>query len=112
MRLHPEMAMTSQTRTLIVLTGILAFASIGALRHLGAAEPQAGTMPSFQVEASWPKLPGKMIYGEIGGIDVDAQDHIWIIHRLKSLNEDETYAAMNPPHAECCISAPAVMEFD
>jgi DNA-binding beta-propeller fold protein YncE len=45
-------------------------------------------------------------------VSVDAQDHVWIIHRGGSLEEKEVYATANPPRAECCVPAPPILEFD
>ena len=39
-------------------------------------------------------------------------DHVWIIHRGAALERMETYAAANPPAAECCSAAPPVLEFN
>jgi hypothetical protein len=36
----------------------------------------------------------------------------WIIHRPKSLLDDEKGATQNPPATKCCTAAPPVMEFD
>jgi DNA-binding beta-propeller fold protein YncE len=61
----------------------------------------------------WPKpLPNHWILGMTIGVSVDAQDHIWIIHRGGSLERMEKYATTNPPAAECCSPAPPVLEFD
>ena len=57
----------------------------------------------------WPKLPKQWILGQVSGVAVDARDHVWIIQRPWSLNDDEK--AKNP-EAECCTPAPPVMEFD
>ncbi len=40
------------------------------------------------------------------------KDHIWVIHRPRSLTDDEKGASLNPPRSKCCISAPPVLEFD
>jgi DNA-binding beta-propeller fold protein YncE len=45
-------------------------------------------------------------------VAVDAQDHIWIVQRPRSLTEDERGAALTPPRSACCLPAPPVMEFD
>jgi DNA-binding beta-propeller fold protein YncE len=45
-------------------------------------------------------------------VSVDAQDHVWIIHRGGSLEPKEVYASTNPPGASCCLPAPPVLEFD
>ena len=42
----------------------------------------AGDVPTFAVDASWPKpLPNNWIIGQVGGIAVDGKDHIWVMHR-------------------------------
>jgi DNA-binding beta-propeller fold protein YncE len=46
------------------------------------------------------------------GIGVDAQDHIWIVHRPDTLSANETAADQTPPAAACCSAAPPVLEFD
>ena len=73
----------------------------------------AGDVPTFAVDASWPKqLPNNWIIGQVGGITVDWQGHIWIIHRPRSLTDDEKGATLNPPRSKCCVPAPPVLEFD
>ena len=47
------------------------------------------------------------------GVSVDAQDHIWIIHRGGSLEaEGDLHAGPIRPASECCLPAPPVLEFD
>ena len=61
----------------------------------------------------WPKpLPNHWILGQTIGVSVDAQDHVWIIHRAGSLEAGEQHATTNPPIAKCCAPAPPVLEFD
>src|SRR5262245_56169144 len=69
--------------------------------------------PVFALDPAWPKpLPNKWVIGAVGGITVDARDHVWVVHRPNTLTEVETFAAKNPPLAECCVPAPSVIEFD
>jgi len=74
----------------------------------------AGVMaPKFEVDPMWPKpLPNHWLLGMTIGVSVDAQDHIWIIHRGGSLDPKEAYMKANPPASECCQPAPPVLEFD
>lgn len=73
----------------------------------------AQTVPQYAVDASWPAdLPNNWILGQVAGIAVDSNDHIWIVHRPKSLSVDEMGAVQDPPWGECCVPAPAVLEFD
>jgi len=84
---------------------------IGAVATPRAA--LAGDIPKFAVDASWPKpLPNNWIMGQVGGISTDAQGHIWVLQRPRSLTDDEKAASLNPPRTKCCIPAPPVLEFD
>ncbi len=79
---------------------------------LAAAGP-AVQAPRFEVDPLWPKpLPNKWILGQTIGVSVDAQDHVWIIHRAGSLEPGEVHATTTPPTAQCCAPAPPVLEFD
>jgi DNA-binding beta-propeller fold protein YncE len=76
------------------------------------ASGQSGA-PHYVVDPSWPKpLPGNWILGQVSGIWVDGRDHVWVLHRPRTLTERETGAARQPPLAECCTPAPSVLEFD
>ena len=69
-----------------------------------------GNIPNLEVDASWPQaLPNKWAIGQVAGLAVGAQDHIWILHRPATLGPDEKLAATSPPSAECCIPAPPVI---
>ena len=91
-------------------------ALLAAALFVGIAAPhaaRAGDVPRLEVDATWPKpLPNNWIIGQVGGITVDSQGHIWIIQRPRSLTDDEKGAALTPPRSKCCIAAPPVMEFD
>jgi DNA-binding beta-propeller fold protein YncE len=80
----------------------------------GSSARGAGvSAPRFEVDPLWPKpLPNHWVVGNVIGVSVDSRDHIWILHRPGSLERMETYAAANPPAAECCEAAPPVLEFN
>ncbi len=42
----------------------------------------------------------------------DKDDHIWVMNRPRDINPDESGASTTPPRTDCCIAAPAVLEFD
>jgi DNA-binding beta-propeller fold protein YncE len=85
-------------------------AVLGRRAVVQAAAVQA---PMFEVDPMWPKpLPNHWIVGNMIGVSVDAQDHIWVIHRQGSLERMETYAQQTPVAADCCKAAPPVLEFD
>lgn len=87
----------------------------GVLERTAAAQAKnAVQAPRFEVDPFWPKpLPNHWLLGSVIGVSVDAQDHVWIVHRAgATLNANERAAEVNPPTGECCVSAPPVLEFD
>ena len=79
------------------------------------AQAKAGVQaPRFEVDPMWPRpLPNHWLLGSTIGVSVDAQDHVWIIHRSSAtLNNNERGAELDPPTGECCKGAPPVLEFD
>jgi DNA-binding beta-propeller fold protein YncE len=114
-----------------------ALAKTGILERLAERSgiygvPPTAKVPGFIADAGWPqKLPNNWIIGEVAGLYVAPDDHIWVLHRPRSLTNDE--AALTPatgkagdgkpvdvlgnprpygPLGDCCLPAPAVLEFD
>ena len=84
---------------------------IARARLEAVASTQMVRAPIFQVDPYWPKpIPNGWIYGTVIGVTVDAQDHVYIVHR--GVAGAEAAADQDPPLAECCRSAPPVLEFD
>jgi hypothetical protein len=106
------------TRSRLLLSTAIAFASLAGLAlairvPVRAADSARPVAPRFEVDPMWPKpLPNHWILGQTIGVSVDAQDHVWIIHRPGSVEAGEVHATTNPPMASCCVSAPPVLEFD
>jgi DNA-binding beta-propeller fold protein YncE len=97
------------------MKGIFGAALALLLAALPAAAQQeaARQAPRYEVDAAWPRaLPNRWGIGQAAGVAVDAQDHIWVIHRPRTMTEDERGAALTPPRSDCCIPAPSVLEFD
>ena len=85
------------------------------LEKTAAAQSKSAVQaPRFEVDPLWPKpLPNHWLLGMTIGVAVDAQDHVWIIHRSSAtLNNNEKGAELTPPIAECCKGAPPILEFD
>jgi DNA-binding beta-propeller fold protein YncE len=98
--------------TFLVLIAALAVTH-KVLESRAVAEAAGVQAPMFEVDPLWPKpLPNHWLLGNTIGVSVDAQDHVWIIHRGGSLEPKEVYASTNPPGASCCLPAPPVLEFD
>jgi hypothetical protein len=75
--------------------------------------PTSDQLPIYEVDPTWPpRLPNDWIWGDIRGLFVDDDDHLWVLHMPSSLTRQEIGAAMDPPIADCCFPAPPVLELD
>src|SRR5688500_13919864 len=76
-----------------------------AAAALSATQQHANMAPSYEVDAAWPKpLPNRWLLGAVAGVAVDANDHVWIVHRPATLQPNETRSIWR--------AAPPVVEFD
>jgi DNA-binding beta-propeller fold protein YncE len=100
-----------------IFVALLVVLGVGSSMLGKRAAIQAATTnvmaPRFEVNPLWPKpLPNHWLMGQTIGVSVDANDHIWVIHRAGSLEPGEQHATTNPPTAQCCAPAPPILEFD
>lgn len=96
-------------RTFAIVIAVFFFATF----HSQMALAQAA-QPHFKVDPYWPKeLPNNWIIGQVSGLAVDVNDHIWVFQRPGSNTPDEISADPSSPRkAMCCFPAPPVLEFD
>jgi hypothetical protein len=93
------------------LTAVAVVAAAAAASRPSSLAPHPS--PQFEVDPWWPKpLPGKWILGQVSGLAVDSRDHVWILHRPKTLTAREAGAVQTPPISQCCVPAPPVIELD
>ena len=71
-----------------------------ASRAVGTAGTRS--LPTFEIDRNWPKVPAQWKLGDVSSFAVDAQDHVWLLHRPRTLVKPEDVPKR----------APAVMEFD
>ncbi len=105
------------TRNLVIgasFVAVLGALGVGQMLLERTATAQAGNTvmaPYFEVDPNWPKpLPNGWYQGQTIGVGIDANDHVWIIHRADSL--DDVEGAADKGTAACCKMAPPVLEFD
>jgi hypothetical protein len=97
-----------------VMRRVLAALALAVVAGSAAADSRAADgPPAFRVDPYWPQpLPHNWILGQVSGVAVDADDHLWVLQRPRSLSDDEAGATHKPPHSKCCQPAPPVLEFD
>src|SRR5579864_8213147 len=58
-------------------------------------------VPQYEVDLSWPKpLPDRWVIGGLGGVCVDAQDHVFMLNRQDVLDGDLNAGHLAPPVIE------------
>ncbi len=113
MRPLPKLRATFAVVTLMVIAICALF--VGQRKLDASARVAAVQAPRFEVDPMWPKpLPNHWVLGNVIGVGVDANDHVFIVHRNDTFDpQKEIGAAAKPtPLSECCIPAPPVLEFD
>jgi DNA-binding beta-propeller fold protein YncE len=70
--------------------------------------------PKFEVDPYWPKpLPGRWVTGEMGGVCVDAQDHVFVAQRVSDVGGmDGHLEGLTNDELNAGQAAPPVIEFD
>ena len=73
-----------------------------------AVQLDESAVPQFEVDPFWAReLPNNWILGQVSGIAVDNQDHVWVLHRPRTLD-----ARQRGEEGMCCVPAPPVIELD
>ena len=55
------------------------------------------SLPTFEVDRAWPKLPPKWKLGDPSSFAIDAQDNVWLLHRPRTLLKPEDAKMAAPP---------------
>ena len=66
-----------------------------------AAEPTSRSLPVFEVDRAWPKVPPQWKLGDPSSVAIDAEDNVWVLHRPRTLKPEQA-----------AIAAPPVIVFD
>jgi hypothetical protein len=89
--------------------------SLGALGafcpHPSAAQTN---VPHYEVDPYWPKpLPDRWVTGEMGGVCVDSQDHVFVVQRVNDVGGmDGHLEGLTNDELNAGQAAPPVIEFD
>src|SRR5689334_4668557 len=85
-----------------VLIALAAFAAVKEKRlstapfSAYAAEPISRSLPVFEVDRAWPIVPPQWKLGDPSSIAIDAQDHVWVLHRPRTLKPEQAAMAAPP----------------
>jgi DNA-binding beta-propeller fold protein YncE len=61
-----------------------------------ASQTRARSLPVFEADPAWPKVPAKWKLGDASSIAIDAQDNVWVLHRPRTIKPEESAQAAPP----------------
>src|ERR1700704_6285299 len=96
-------------RTIAGMCGALVIAC--ALLYSPPVQAQLG-VPKYEVDSLWGKLPDNWVVGPLGGVCVDARDHVFVLHRQEGVTDAMLSARDRFTGGGTRLKAPPVMEFD
>src|SRR5947207_2306549 len=88
--------MKRRNLTRAVLLASVTAVAVGGL-FVQPAAAQTRSLPMFELDKAWPKLPANMKIGDASSFSADAQDNIYLIHRPRTLKGDDLKNATIPP---------------
>ena len=103
--------MREKTRYRTIAGTCVAWVIAGAISCLPSMQAQPG-VPTYEVDLFWAKLPDNWVVGPLGGVCVDARDHVFVLHRQEGLTEAMLIASDRFDGAKTRIKAAPVMEFE
>ena len=89
--------MTRKSLSWVILIALAAAAAVAFSAQ--AAEPRS--LPTFEVDHAWPKVPPQWKLGDESSMAIDAKDNVWVLHRPRTLKP-----------ADAAKAAPPVIVFD
>jgi DNA-binding beta-propeller fold protein YncE len=86
---------------LIITAGILSVAAAVICMPAKAVAQTQAHAPRYEADPYWPKpLPERWVLGGLGGVCVDAQDHVFILNRQDVVEGDLNGGKLAPPIIE------------
>ena len=61
-----------------------------------SAYAQTRSLPTFEVDRPWPKVPAQWKLGDPSSIAIDAKDNVWVLHRPRTLKPEDASKAAPP----------------
>jgi DNA-binding beta-propeller fold protein YncE len=94
--------MSIKIRSLVITAAATVLAiAVGADLRVGPYVHAQTAPAQYEADLSWPKpLPNRWVLGGLGGVCVDAQDHVLILNRQDVIEGDLNAARLAPPLIE------------
>src|ERR1700745_2743453 len=92
-----DMKIKTKTRSVGIVGTCAALAIAAGILSSPLLRAQSSA-PKYEVDLSWQKpFPNQWILGGLGGVCVDAQDHVFLLNRQDVLDGDLNAGRLAPP---------------
>ena len=81
---------------LVMVAGVSSNWLLGTNSAAHAAQAAQRSLPMYEVDATWPKIPANMRIGDQSSIAIDAQDNVCILSRPRTLPANQARMAAPP----------------
>jgi len=81
----------------VIRTLICAAVLAGLALVAPGMQAQTRSLPTFEVDKAWPKLPPNRKVGDPSSFAIDARDNVWLLHRPRTLLKPEEAKMATPP---------------
>ena len=92
---HRELAQAA-LMALVIAAGAVGPWTYGTDMAARAAEATQRSLPMYEVDGAWPKIPSNMRMGDASSIAIDAQDNVWVLTRPRTLPANQARQAAPP----------------
>jgi DNA-binding beta-propeller fold protein YncE len=79
-----------------VLAAVVVIAGADADAKRAPTQATTRSLPMFEVDRAWPKVPAKWKLGDASSFAVDARDNVWLLHRPRTLKPEDAAMAAPP----------------
>ena len=80
----------------VVAVGVCTTWLFGTQAAAQSPQPHGRSVPTFEVDKAWPKVPPQWKLGDASSFAVDAQDNVWLLHRPRTLKGEDVAKAAPP----------------
>ncbi len=76
----------------LIIAACIGFAAVATQ----GTRAQSRSLPTFEVDRAWPKVPPQWKLGDPSSIAIDARDNVWVLHRPRTLKPEDAAKAAPP----------------
>ena len=68
----------------------------GGSKQAAIAQGQRRSVPIFEVDPRFPRMPNGLVLGGVGGVTADSHGNVWAFHRPHTIEEGNAHEPILP----------------